>query len=484
MNRPNLLFLYTDQQRFDSLAARIGGQPVMPNLESFAAQATVFENAYCTQPVCTPSRATLVTGLWPHQHGVVNNNIPLRPDMSTVAEMLPADYASGHFGKWHLGDEIYPQHGFREWRAIDDTYWPFYSAGRDPVRDRSSHHHWLIARGVQPWPVDTRNTLVSCPKWHIAPAEQRRQYDENRFSREQITQLPEPLSKPAYLAGEAIEFLRQHQRDPFALFVNFFEPHHPLSSPRDNQFDPRAVSLPAARDHVPDESVPLGAARWHRDQFARGFDGTPVASEADLRRAIAIYWGMCALVDTHVGRILAALHELGLDDNTLVFYTTDHGEMLGAHGMWGKGVMYEPSVRVPMMMRLPGQRRGERVSRRVSQIDVVPTLLDSLGVERSLPGQSLRQAAPRDVFIQWNAAPGATADKAESTRTIITPDGWKLTLSTQGRHELRNLDADPHELTNVFQSEPRQVADLCRRLAAWQLQTGDPLASLARNLAH
>ncbi len=477
MKKPNLLFIYTDQQRFDSLSVRINGQLVMPNLHAFAACATVFDQAYCTQPVCTPSRATLVTCLWPHQNGILNNNISLHPDTRCVPEMLPVDYATGHFGKWHLGDEIYPQHGFQEWRSIDDTYWPFYSAGRDPIHDRSSHHHWLVEHGVTPWPVDKANTLVSCPQWHAASQEKRRPYDENRFSREQITQLPEPLSKPSYLADEAIQFLHQHQREPFALYVNFFEPHHPLSSPRNEQFDPAAVSIPVERHDLPDETVPLGAAQAHRAQYDGSFDGTPVASEADLRKAIAIYWGMCALVDTHIGRILQTLTELGLDENTLVFFTTDHGELLGAHGMWGKGVMYEPSIRVPMMMRMPGQRQGERVARRVSQIDVVPTLLDCLGVARqdSLPGVSLRDATPRDVIIQWNAMPGATGDKAESARTIITTDGWKLTLSTHARHELRHLDTDPHELTNVIRSQPEKAAALRARIEAWQKETGDQL---------
>jgi hypothetical protein len=301
---------------------------------------------------------------------------------------------------------------------VDDTYWPFYSAGRDRVRDRSSHHHWLVEHGVQPWAPDPKLTLVSCPQWHKVPRTDRLPYDQNRFGREQITALPEPLSKPAYLAEEAIAFLRQHQRDRFVLYVNFFEPHHPLGSPRDGQYRPEEMELAAAHDHVPDETVPLGAAQTHADQSARTFDGTPVSSAADQRRAIAKYWGMCSLVDTYVGRILAKLAELGLEDDTLVFFSADHGEMMGAHGMWGKGVMYEASVRVPMLLRVPGQRRGSRVrgrsvrsmsSRRCS-ITSAPT---ALRCRASPCDRPLRRASPPGMSSWSGTRPSCRANPRE-----------------------------------------------------------------------
>jgi arylsulfatase A-like enzyme len=111
---PNLLFLYTDQQRYDTLAAYGNHRIQMPHLNRLAEQSVVFDQAYCTQPVCTPSRAALQSGLWPHQSDVVTNNLPLPAAIPTLVEMLPDDVATGHFGKWHLGDEIYPQHGYQE----------------------------------------------------------------------------------------------------------------------------------------------------------------------------------------------------------------------------------------------------------------------------------------------------------------------------------------------------------------------------------
>jgi arylsulfatase A-like enzyme len=172
--------------------------------------------------------------------------------------------------------------------------------------------------------------------------------------------------------------------------------------------------------------------------------------------------------------------ELGLWDDTVLVFTTDHGEMLGTHGMWGKGVMYEPSVRVPCLIRLPGQRRGGRIPGPTSQIDLVPTLLDYLGVEAEMPGRSLRdrleeKAAPREVVIEWNCHPDSPR---ESARTLLTPDGWKLTLSTEGRQVLCNLKDDPWETGNVFRGQPARAAALRRRLAHWQKSVKDPLAGL------
>jgi arylsulfatase A-like enzyme len=136
---PNLLFLYTDEQRYDTLAAYGNKTIRMPNLDRLAGQSTVFERAYVTQPVCTPSRATLLTGLYPHTSGLIRNNIPLRADTKCLPEMMPAGlYACAHMGKWHLGDEIYPQHGFPTWLATEDTYHRFYSKAHGEYADRSA----------------------------------------------------------------------------------------------------------------------------------------------------------------------------------------------------------------------------------------------------------------------------------------------------------------------------------------------------------
>ena len=492
MPAPNLLFLYTDEQRYDTLAAYGNTRIQMPNLDRLAEQSTVFERAYCTQPVCTPSRCSLLTGLWPHTSGCTRNNIPLRPETKCLPEMLPTGrYLCAHHGKWHLGDEIFRQHGFDEWRSTEDVYHAYYRPDRDQSK-RSDFHHWLVARGHTPDPNDLPPEIGS------------------RFFRKQIARLPEQHSRPAFLSEQAARFIRDNSDRPWALYVNFLEPHMPFHSCRDGQYSPDDVELPANFDP---ERPALNVLR-HRLKAARyfhnGFEGQPLKTERHWRELIARYWGLCSLVDTHVGRILDALRETGRFDNTIIVFTSDHGDMMGSHGLLGKTVMFEQSVRVPMLIRLPGQAEPRRVTGPVSQIDVVPTLLDLLGAGRreGLQGTSLRPQlagggrVDRDVFIEWipdgegpgqitgagqgelpdyaaGIAPpeGLAASCADSIRTIVTTDGWKLNCSAAGEHELFDLGADPLERHNLA-GDPavrRRMAELAERIRAWQRRTDDTL---------
>jgi arylsulfatase A-like enzyme len=377
---------------------------------------------------------------------------------------------TAHYGKWHLGDEIYPQHGFTDWRSIEDMYVDYYSSGRNPA-DRSTYHQFLIDNELTPEEGDL-------------------------FSRGETARLPEQYSKPAYLAREASRFIRENQHDPFVLYVNFLEPHMPFFGPRDDQHDPSDVVLPENFTAYPGPKQPSRAGRQRRKTYENGHSGLPLKSEADWRRMIANYWGLCSLVDTYVGQILATLEDCGLDGNTIVVYTSDHGDMMGSHGLIAKCVMFEEAVRVPLLMRLPGQTSCRRVAEPVSQIDLVPTLLDLMGepVPPGLQGNSLRAvidgtggAAETDVFIEWNVRepdPGAAdspengwESSADSSRSIVTPEGMKFNWSSLGEHELYDLAADPGETTNVVtESEMRPVVlRLLDRVRRWQERTGDDL---------
>jgi arylsulfatase A-like enzyme len=484
--KPNLLFLYTDEQRYDTLAAAGNTRIEMPNLNRLAAQSTVFERTYVSQPVCTPSRCTLLTGLTPHTSGMTHNNLILRGDVPCLPEMLAdADYLCAHHGKWHLGDEIFAQHGFREWVATEDTYHNWYLPHRDQA-ERSAYHHFLVANGVTPEPHPELPPDIA-----------------SRFFRGQIHQLPEPLSRPAFLGNEASRFIRDSRGRPWALYVNFLEPHMPFHSCRDTQYDPADVTLPSNFDDrlTGGQSLRYRISAAHA--AAKGFEGQPLSDEPGWRELIARYWGMCSLVDTHVGRILAALDETGQADNTLVVFTSDHGDMMGSHRMVGKGYMFEESTRVPLLLRLPGQRTQRRVTMAVSQTDVVPTLLDILGkaVPSHLEGRSLRPAAegraqrPENVFIEWHGdhraakppkplpdylqglctAERAEEVQAESIRTVVSPEGRKVNISTAGEHEVFDLRHDWQERQNLFRDHRGMANEALARIRAWQQRTGDRL---------
>lgn len=481
-DRPNLLFLFTDEQRADTLEAYGNAKIQMPNLNRLARESTVFERAYCTQPVCTASRSSILTGLYPHTNGCWQNNRALSSSIPCLPEMLARrDWATAYHGKWHLGDEIFAQHGFDEWVSVEDFYRAHYSPGRDR-NARSSYHHHLLEKGFQPDRGDI-------------------------FSREYAARLPEEFGKPAFLAREASRFIRQHQADPFILYVNFLEPHMPFFGPRDNQYDPNEVSLPANFNHPPTATQHLKSRLIHHAYHENGFGGLPLKTEAEWRRLIANYWGLNSLVDTHVGTILATLEECGLTENTIIVYTSDHGDMMGSHRMLAKCVMFEEAIHVPLLIHLPGQTRQQRISQAVSQIDLVPTLLDVLGqpIPPALQGKSRKSELEcklslpaEDIFVEWSGtetgsleryinkpltepmAGIATQDElkravADPIRTVLSTDGWKLNLSQMGQHELYRHDDDPWETENLGTRPEMQakIDEMSDKIREWQYRSLD-----------
>lgn len=462
---PNLLFLLVDQQRFDTLRVYGNSRLIAPNINRLAGESIAFSRYYVTQPVCTPSRGSLLTGLYPHTHGATNNNVPLPPSVPVLVEMLrKPGYATAYLGKWHLGDEICPQHGFQEFESIEDMYTRL-SAKTCP-REHSGYHRFLADHGLKPDGAD------------------------GLYSRNFANQVPKELSKPAYLASKAVQFLEQHQRQPWVMYVSSLDPHDPFHSVNDHLYDPAGMEVPKSFFEAPD------ATESRRTQAIRnGFVREPynvLESAQALRETKARYWGKITLVDEMYGRILAKLESLGLADNTIIVYTTDHGEMMGDHRLIFKNVMYEEATRVPLLLRIPWLKGPPpRIGNPVSQVDVVPTLLELMGqpVPVHLQGMSWapfllsgREMPDRSVLLEWNGTtPPATGEDPgwrgdpELTRTIITPRGWKMNLEQHGRGELFHLINDPQEMVNLFYRS--ESLDVIRRLTAelnlWQRSTGD-----------
>ncbi|MBN1808081.1 MAG: sulfatase-like hydrolase/transferase [Planctomycetes bacterium] len=473
MPAPNILFIFTDEQRSDTLAAYGNTHIHTPNLDSLAARSVLFENAYVTQPVCTPSRSTIMTGLYPHSNSCTANNVPLPPHVPTIAELWNAgSHKFGYHGKWHLGDEIFRQHGFDEWVSIEDLYRRYYSTGRDRSL-MSDYSNYLASLGYVPGSDD------------LGP------FFRRRFS----SGLPVEHTKPMFLAREASRFITENRNDPFVLYVNFLEPHMPFSGPYDRRRSTNDVVLPGNHAAFPDNE-PLHNIILRRRYRELGFENHDLSSVHGWKRILGNYWGLVELVDEAVGVILSTLSAHGLDDNTIVVFTSDHGDMMGSHGILAKTVMFEEAVKVPLLMRIPGVPPG-RVPFPVSQADLVPTLLDycSGDVPDSLQGYSLRNTidsgtppAEDHVFIEWNGPdrahtlndlplePGLLEHVSRSRgRTVISPDGWKLNLNENDRHELYCLASDPAETVNLFPSASHAAAAsaLADKLLSWQQRTGD-----------
>ncbi|MEZ5275086.1 MAG: sulfatase-like hydrolase/transferase [Opitutaceae bacterium] len=466
--RPNLLFLWTDQHRGD--AVPWAGDRVLnaPNLKALGERSFCFQRTYCTQPVCTPSRGSIMTGLLPHNHGSYTNNIRLDPAVRTIAEYLPDDTRTAYYGKWHLGDEAFAQHGFDEWKSIEDNYRQYYT---DPSKmtTPSDYHRFLVSRGFPPSEIDE---------------------DSNQpvFPRSMAAAMREKYTKVSFLANEGEQFIRsQKSGKPWILSVNTLEPHPPTYGPLNELHDPAAMATGPAFNQPPGP----GASRLHRETYTafrkKGYKNHPIDTDDDFRRLKANYYGLITMVDNAYGRILKALEESGQADNTIVVYTSDHGEMLGDHGLMQKSVFYEAAVTVPLAIHVPWLSR-ERIDFNgpFSQIDLVPTLLELMGQEvpDGLDGVSRAGclADPsswkdEDIVVEWNDG----SDPTISGRSLVTADGWKLNLYNGDGPELYDLKADPGELTNLA-SEPAQkerLRRLSRKILTWQAGHGDKLELMA-----
>jgi arylsulfatase A-like enzyme len=458
---PNLLLIWTDEQRADTMACYGNTFIQAPNLDRLADGAFVFENATCTQPVCTPSRASILTGLWPHSHGCIQNNTPLPAEHPTLAEMIREEYDCAYYGKWHLGDEIVAQRGFEEWLSIEDAiYRPYYSKP-EYLERRSDYHQTLVRQGYEPNTTAPDGGAV--------------------FSRDFCAQLPVEQTKAAYLGREAARYVREQPRDrPWMLSVSFLEPHMPFIGPLNDLHDPARIPVGPAFGVPPEANT----ARKKQQNAARfrehGFGGLPLRTDADWRRLRGRYYGLVTLVDGAVGALLDALETSGQAENTIVVYTSDHGDMMGDHACLTKGITYEEAVRIPLLIRVPwlAQTRT-RIPGRVSQVDLVPTLLDLMdqptpdhvqGVSRAGVLSGAEGLGENDAIVEWNGD--------ETWRTIISRENLKLNLSATDQSEFYDLNRDSHELENRFDDPAyrSRIEELTARIKAWQRATGDRAA--------
>ena len=466
--KPNLVLFLPDQQRADTIACYGGAKVHAPNLNKLASESVVFERAYVTHPVCTPSRSSLMTGTWPHINGCTRNSVPLDHRFRVFPELMKdRDYRAAYIGKWHLGEEGPARRGFDEWVSTDD---------------HGDYTNFLISNAVTPDKQD------------------------GRFSEVAISSLPIQLSRPKFLEKRACEFIEKHRGDSFILVVGFVEPHSPYNGPLNDEHPLDQVDLDATAALPENEDIPLRyrlMREWQQAEALLDRQRLPTQlffgiTPEEYRSIKQRYLGLVTLVDQSIGAILGCLERCGLTDNTIVVHTSDHGDSLGAHHLFGKETMFEEAARVPLLIRLPGQTRAKTVLRSVSHIDFVPTLLDLLGQSNhpQCAGESLLPlitegvAPPRNVFVEW--APNRTKIKKgtklarrrrikraveESTRTVITPDGWKLCLRDKDLNELYSLNDDPLERRNLYADRQYAsvIAGLTREIRRWQESTNDKL---------
>ena len=488
-NRPNFLIITTDQHNPTCLG--YAGHPVVrtPHIDALAASGMVFSRAYVSNPLCTPSRVTLFTGLTTRGHRVRMNGIPLSYDVPTMPEALrKAGYQTHYAGKPHLRtshtpagmplDQVDP-HEFPEardmWRSgrISKLPTPYY--GFEEVRFVNGHGHgswgeyvsWLDREHPGQAHLFHERTALVPPR----PA-------ADYYSMSYKWALPAELHPMTWTCERTIEYLnrygqakqaqtRSHDRSPkpFLLWCSIADPHVPLAPPEPYCYRYSPDEVPPPNRRVGEfEDLPPHIARI----YARPTKGSDI--DPHRNECAAHYYGLIEMIDDNVGAVLKALRENGLDQDTVVVFAADHGEALGDHGMWGKGPYhYDSVIRVPLILSWPGHvAAGATHDGVVSLLDIAPTLLDIAGVPipegpappqlvgtpqlPPWPGRSLLPVAKGEVS---DSASGALVEDDQDDlgfrlRTLVT-DRYRLTAySGQTYGELFDLQEDPDEVHNLW----------------------------------
>lgn len=451
--KPNILVVCTDQQRYDSLGCYGNAAAQTPNIDRLARQGAVFERCYTPSPVCAPARASLLLGQFPHVHGLWSNGVTLpsrRPLLGAI--LKEAGYDCGLVGKFHLSSSF---DGRTEPR-FDDGFRVFEWAS-DPghASPENSYHRWL--RKVHPdiWENSFRDVS-----------------DAAAYKR-----VPTEAHYSHWVADRTIDYLRSGRdtTKPFFFVANFHDPHHPFAAPpeyverfRDADL-PQPIPAPVPRDDVPQIHRDLSAGR----QGPSG--GFASHSPESLREVIVAYYAMVSMVDDEVGRILSALEDTGEADETLVIFTSDHGEMLGDHGQLLKGpLFYEGAVRVPLLLRWPQcVAPTRRISGLVQTMDIFSTCLNAAGVDPPPATQSI-DLVGLATGHQMKARPWVLCEYRNSGfpldppvyATMIRDSQYKLVFyhdSEKDRPgELYDLCADPSESVNRWRDPG--AADVRREL--------------------
>ena len=449
----NILFIMTDQFRFDAMGC--AGNPIVqtPNLDRLAADGLRFTEAYTEVPVCVPARAGLITGQYPYRLGTFDNNPvsveshPTLPRLLRSLGFVTMGVGKMHFfpRRAHLGfDHLELSEGLVG-HLWDDDYARFmqgkgYVVRREmhgpghPHVDGSSIHSTYYTPGTLPYPDD--------------------------------------VSATAWVADRTRDFIQANRDRPFFCFSSFIKPHPPLrpAEPYDRLYDPAVVDLPTARSATSGLD-PLLEAQSR-------FKGVINPTESDVRAMRSHYYGLVTQVDHHIGRIMDALDESNLRNDTVVVFTSDHGELLGDHGHWGKRSFYEGSAKIPLLVSWPGVvPPGVRCNRLVGLTDLLPTLVELAGgqVPESVSGRSLTPLLS-DVDAPWdNTRFGVYGgfrgvvemdDPRISMSFMMRWNEWKYIYQVNGgTQQLFDLANDPHEVVNVASQRPHLCATARHHLA-------------------
>lgn len=445
--RPNVLLVMTDQQRFDTIAALGYPHMVTPHLDRLVGEGVAFARAYVTAPSCTPSRASFFTGLYPSGCGVLRNDESW--PRTWVEDLAASGYRCVNVGKMHTFPYEAPS-GFHERHVVENK-----DRGTPTVPylldnwDKALHASGVVK--------PDRRTLRSTPD-----------YDERLGAFEWT--LPERLHADAFVGSIATHWLDTYPGDePFFVQVGFPGPHPPYDAPaRLLEAYADAEIPPVNRDESEFAAMPPQVRSVRQEHLEHDHDSIvhlEHPTPEQQRRQRVHYYANVTLIDEQVGELIAALERRGVLEDTVIVFTSDHGDALGDHGLSQKWTMYEPAVHVPAIVHAPGRlRSGVTVPEPISHFDLGATILDLTGVEPQ-PGVSARSLLPvlREDDGGWS---GREVVFTEQARDGIQRESEMMTMAFDGRWKLVSFSDDPeHGQLFDLQTDPQERVDLWSELA-------------------
>lgn len=468
MNKPNIVLITSDQQHWDTIGA-FNSSIQTPNLDRLAKEGTTFSRAYCPNPTCTPSRSSIITGMYPSQHGAWTLGTKLLEDRHTVGEdFSEAGYQTALIGKAHFQPlreqeeytslESYPLlQDLEFWKNFNDSFYGFdhVELARNHTNEAHVGQHyalWMEQKGCLNWrdyflpPTGTMDPAIKY-NWP----------------------LPEKYHYNTWIAERSNALLNEYKEnnENFFLWASFFDPHPPylVPEPWDTMYDPDQLEIPSIVPGEHDQNPPhFGMTQLEQPDFSylnesgNGVHGyhSHLVPDEDRKRLVANYYGMISMMDKYIGSILDQLDELGLADNTIVVFTTDHGHFFGQHGLQYKGGFhYEDLIKLPFIVRYPEYiPAGVTSSSIQSLVDLAPTFLSfcDIPIPHAMTGVNQREV--------WLGQADSVRDHAicefrhEATtihqKTYVNVR-YKITVYYQQNYgELFDLQEDPHELHNLW----------------------------------
>lgn len=486
--QPNFLFIITDQHRADHLGCY--GNPIVktPNIDGLARGGHRWDRFHVANPICMPNRASIMTGRMSSVHGARHNGIPLSKDHTTFVELLKdAGYRTGLIGKSHLqsftglpaSNRFTSEEGKHTPSAhLQDAY---KNNRRSAAYDLEVTPKWdrpLAERldgdfyGFDHVEVAADHADQACGDYLLWARTQRPDFDDlvgpanalpdNRIDAPQAwrTAVPEELYSTSWIADRSRAWLAERAKEdaPFFLQMSFPDPHHPFTPPGHywNMYDPATMVLP--KSFGQGDLPPIEAMREAMENRSDPRDSqNPFAvTEEEARAIIALTYGMITMIDDAIGRVLAQLETLGLADNTIVIFTSDHGDYMGDHGLMLKLLLhYQGIIRVPFIWHDPSQPSGGVTDDGLaSSIDISATILARAGIQafNGLQGRDLfNTEPPAAIIVEEDSQRIMTGfDRPQRVRTVVT-ERYRMSLREgESWNELYDLTNDPDEIENLF----------------------------------